>query len=329
MCWRATSLTALSRATIRKLFASVPRQYEMMRSIQHVLMEEEDVIEDSVALVKCEGHPKAALQAALRLIGGFKPSKSQLIIKPNICVDVDETGVANTKVDIVESLIALILEENKRLPIRIVEADSMSKFADQAFARFGYRGFADRLSETGFDVSLVNLSQSTLKQVKLEGLYFQNPELPAVLTEPGSFVSVAVPKTHSLTLATGVLKNFFGLLPRKDKVFYHPYINEVIVDINRLVRSDLCLVDARVGLEGVVKGKPRTVNALILGRRPVSVDATMVRLMGFQPGGIRHLVEAEKYGLGTLHPNVLGESLESIKVDFKSPSKLKPTALVN
>jgi len=284
---------------------------------------------DSVALVKCGGHPEAALREALVLIGGFKFSKPQLTIKPNICAGVDETGVANTKVEMVESLITLILEENEHLSIRIVEADSMSKYADEAFREFGYRDLAEKLTGRGFEVSLVNLSKSTFSQVKLKGLYFQDPELPVELTELGSFISVAVPKTHDLTLITGVLKNFFGLLPRKDKIAYHRQINEVIVDINRLVKPDLCLIDARVGLEGVITGRPRTLNALILGRNPVSVDATMARVMGFQPERIRHLVEAEKYGLGTLHPKVLGESVDSIKVKFKSPSGLKPTAVVN
>jgi uncharacterized protein (DUF362 family) len=163
----------------------------------------------------------------------------------------------------------------------------------------------------------------------LDGLYFHDPELPAVLSEPASLTSVAVPKTHGLTMITGVLKNCFGFLPRKDKVFYHPHINEVIVDINRVVRPDVCLVDARVGLEGVITGKPRRINALILGRNPVSVDATMARVMGFQPERIRHLVEAEKYDLGTLHPTILGETVESVKVRFELPGDLKATAMVN
>jgi uncharacterized protein (DUF362 family) len=283
---------------------------------------------DSVALVRCEGHPEVALREAGRLIGGLEFPESWLTIKPNICAGVDETGAANTRVDMVESLITLILEENRHLSIRIVEADSMSKFADEAFTRFGYRDLVSRLSDKGFDVSLVNLSKSPLSQVRLKGLYFQDPELPTELTEPGSFVSVAVPKTHDLTMVTGTLKNFFGLLPRKDKVHYHPRINEVIVDMNRLVKSDLCLVDARIGQEGVIKGRTRAVNALILGRKPVSVDATMARVMGFRPEKIRHIVEAEKYDLGTLYPEVLGERVESVKVEFKMPSDLEPTAVV-
>jgi len=66
-----------------------------------------------------------------------------------------------------------------------------------------------------------------------------------------------------------------------------------------------------------------------LGRKPVSVDATMARVMGFEPERIRHVVEAEKYGLGSLNPKILGKSLKSTTVKFNPSSHLSPTALVN
>jgi len=242
---------------------------------------------------------------------------------------VDKTGFAVTDVKIVEALINLVLEEDRNLSIKIVESDSESKFADEAFEKFGYRSLEEKMRNLGFDVSLVNLSCSPTVSVKLDGLYFQNPELPNVITEPRYFVSMAVAKTHYLTFVTGTLKNLFGLLPRKDQSFYHAYINEVIVDLNRLVRPDLCIVDARVGLEGWAGPKTRRLYTFILGKKSVSVDATMARVMGFKPEKIRHLVEAEKYGLGTLNPKILGKSLKSTTVRFKSPSDLSRTALLN
>jgi len=212
---------------------------------------------DSVALVRCEGDPEAALREAIELIGSLRISKSQLVIKPNICAGTDKTGVANTKADIVESLITLILEENEHLAIRIVESDSMSKFADEAFREFGYIDLVERLNGLGLDVSLINLSQSTLKKVRLDGLYFHDPELPAVLSEQMSFALVAVSKTHGLTMVTGVLKNCFGLLPRKDKAFYHPHVNEVVVDMNRVAEPDLsCRCQSGIG--GGNNGKAKT-----------------------------------------------------------------------
>lgn len=284
---------------------------------------------DPVAVVKYRGSVGEAIEEAMELIGGLECLESPFIVKPNICTERDETGAANTKMETVEALVNMVLEKDEEVSIRIVESDSMSKFADEAFQRFGYKTLVERLTDLGFDVSLVNLSQSPVVKVSLDGLYLKNPSLPRLLTESAYFVSVAVPKTHNLTLITGVLKNLFGLLPRKDQAFYHPHINEVIVDVNRLVRPNLCLVDARVGLEGILKGKPRRLNAFILGRNPVSVDATMARIMGFQPERIRHLVMAERYGLGTLHPKLVGKNVESTTVNFKPPPDLKSTALID
>ena len=79
----------------------------------------------------------------------------------------------------------------------------------------------------------------------------------------------------------------------------------------------------------MVTGRPRRINAIIAGRNPVSVDATMTRLMGLEPEKIYHLVEAEKHGLGTLNPTILGENLESMTENFKSPSTLRPAAILH
>nr|NIU82308.1 DUF362 domain-containing protein [Candidatus Thorarchaeota archaeon] len=175
---------------------------------------------------------------------------------------------------------------------------------------------------------LVNLSALLTNSVKLNGLYFQKLDIPKLLTASKYFVSVAVAKTHNLAFITGTLKNLFGLLPRKDQSFYHRHINEVIVDLNRLVKPDLCIIDARVGLEGWAGPKTRRLEFLVFGKKPVSVDATMARIMGFNPEKIRHLVEAEKYGLGSLDPEVLGVSVESAMVKFNRPSHLSSRAPV-
>jgi uncharacterized protein (DUF362 family) len=266
---------------------------------------------ESVALVKHYGDLDETLKKAISLLGSFGEIKSPVIIKPNLCTSVDETGVATTNVKLVEALLKLVLKEDKNLSIRIVESDSGSKYADEAFEKLGYKSLMERLGNLGFDASLINLSRSPCVKVKFDGFYFKNPELPKVLTEPKYFISVAVAKTHRLTLVTGVLKNLFGLLPRKDQTFYHPNINDVILDLNRLVRPDLCIVD------------------IIAGKKPVSVDATMARIMGFEPERIRHLVEAERYDLGKLSPKILGENIESAIIKFRPPDYIEPTALID
>jgi uncharacterized protein (DUF362 family) len=275
---------------------------------------------DSVALVKYKQDIGRALEEGLELLGGFRALKSPVIVKPNICTISDNTGFSVTNVAVVEALFELLLKENDRLAIRIVESDSQSKFAEEAFEKFGYKQLENDMRSAGFAVSLVNLSQSQFVPVTFDGAYFKNPNLPDAVVGSGYFISVAGAKTHYLTFLTGILKNQFGLLPRKDQGFYHPHINEVIVDLNRLVRPDFCVVDARVGIEGWNGPKSRLLEAFILGYQPVSVDATMARVMGFEPGRIRHLVESSRYDLGTLNPTVLGQSVDALEVKFSPPA---------
>ena len=283
---------------------------------------------DTVAFLKCRGDFKETLGEAITLIGGTGKLGSPLILKPNLCTDNDQTGCANVKVEVIEALVNHILDGDKDIEIRIVESDSGSKYADKAFESYGYRAYVDRLSGRGVDISLHNLSKSPLERFDYDGYYFKDPELPNPLMDAGSFASVALAKTHNLTMITGALKNMFGLLPRKDQNFYHPDIHEVILDLNRMFRSSLCLIDGRVGLEGVISGNPRDLGCIILGQNPVSVDATMARVMGFDPERIRQIVEAERHGLGSMHPEVVGDDPESHVVEFKTPSGLKSNAVL-
>ena len=283
---------------------------------------------DTVAILKIRGSFEETLREAISLIGGLKELESPLILKPNICTGNDHTNCANTKIDVVEALVDEIILENRDIEIRMVESDSMSKYADKAFERYGYKDYVERLSSQGVNISLTNLSKSPLTEFDFEGAYFKKPELPSILSEAGTVVSVALAKTHSLTMITGTLKNLFGFLPRKDQAFYHPNIHEVILDLNNMFRSSLCLIDGRIGLEGVISGKPKSLGCIILGRNPVSVDAVMARVMGFEPEKIRHIVEAEKIGLGSMNPEVVGDKVDDCRVEFRTPKGLKSNAVL-
>lgn len=273
----------------------------------------------SVALVKCEEDIRKSLEDGLELIGGFGNLQSQVLIKPNICTISDDTGYSVTRIDIVESVIEILFDLDRQLSIKIVESDSQSKFAMEAFEKFGYQTLADKIVDEGYDVSLVDLSAPPLVSIHYDGAYSNTLELSQILYEPKYYISIAVSKTHPQTFVTGSLKNQFGLLPRKDQGHYHSRIDDVIVDLNRFTRPDLCIVDARVGVEGWNGPKTRKLDALIVGHQPVSVDATMARVMGFNPEQVSHLMKSSNYDLGTINPTVLGESIDSVKVRFKAP----------
>jgi uncharacterized protein (DUF362 family) len=276
---------------------------------------------NSVALVKYENSISETLESGLALIGGFGPLKSPVLIKPNICTISDDTGYSVTRVETVKALTELLLQADDKLSIKIIESDSMSKFAEASFQKFGYAQLCQDKQSSGFDVSVVDLSAAPLEELNFGGDYFVNPKLPEILLNAGYFISVAVSKTHYLSFITGVLKNLFGVLPRKDQSFYHPKINEVIVDLARIIRPNLNIVDARIGVEGWNGPKTRKLDAFIIGHGAVSVDATMARIMGFDPDSIRHIKDAHDYDLGPISPSVVGETIDSMRVKFNVPKK--------
>ncbi len=276
---------------------------------------------DSVALVRYKQDIGESIEEGLNLIGGFRDLKSPVLIKPNICTISDATGHSVTDVKTVDACIDLLLKENEELSIKIIESDSQSKFTEEAFKKFGFADLVTEKKSIGYDISLVNLSKAKCVKIDLQGAYFDTLEIPALLAEPHYYISVAIAKTHESTFLTGSLKNQFGLLPRKDMSFYHSRIDDVIVDMNRFIEPDLLIIDGRYGVEGWNGPKTRKLDAVIVGYQPVSVDSVLTRIMGFAPSNIPHLIKASKHDLGTLVPKVLGESIESLVVNFESPKR--------
>ena len=275
---------------------------------------------NSVALVRYKDNVRNALEEGLTQIGGFGDLESPVLVKPNICTISDGTGYSVTRIETIRALIDLLLDTDEKLSIKIVESDSQSKYAEAAFKKFGYTQLCEDMKESGFDVNTVDLSKTPLMKLQFHGDYFDDPELPEIVLNAGYFISVAIPKTHYLSFVTGVLKNLFGILPRKDQAFYHSKIDKVIVDLARIIKPNLNIVDARVGVEGWNGPKTRRLDAFIVGREAVSVDSTMVRMMGFRPEQVRHIIGAYDYDLGSISPKIVGESIESIAVKFNPAS---------
>ena len=274
---------------------------------------------DSVALVKCKDSLHRTLSKGLDLIGGFGELVSPVLVKPNICTNKDGTGHSVTDPELVKTIIQLLLETNEGLSVRIIESNSQSKNAQESFDFFGYTEYCEERQKEGFDVATVDLSNIPLAKVHFKGEYFTDPELPIILTEPHYFISVATAKTHYLSYITGVLKNLFGVLPRKDMAVYHSKIHEVIADITRILKPNLNIVDARVGVEDWNGPTTHMIGAFIIGEKPVSVDAVMTKVFQLDPNDVVHLVKLNGDEFGSIHPEVIGTPIEDVSVKFTVP----------
>jgi len=273
---------------------------------------------DSVTLLKFENNENSTLSQGLNN-DCLRKVISPVLIKPNLCTIKDGTGHSVTDINVVKAIISILLQQDESLTIRIIESNSQSKFAQEAFEFFGYAEYCERMRGNGLDVDTVDLSKSPLSKIEFEGEYFKNPHLPDILTRPHYFISVATAKTHYLSYITGVVKNLFGVLPRKDMSVYHPRIHEVIADLTRILKPDLNIVDARVGVEDWNGPTTHKIGAFIIGEKPVSVDAVMTRTFQLDPNKVLHLVKLKGEQFGSLNPSVTGLRIEDVSVQFSIP----------
>jgi uncharacterized protein (DUF362 family)/NAD-dependent dihydropyrimidine dehydrogenase PreA subunit len=133
-------------------------------------------------------------------------------------------------------------------------------------------------------------------------------ELPVsrAVLEADFVISLPKMKTHVATGLTGAVKNTYGYVIGAAKTQIHacnrsvPDFARAIVDVFAIRPPDLSIMDAVYAMEGQGPsgGRPRFVGRLLASRDAVALDACAGRMMGFKPGAIAHLAEAERRGLG-------------------------------
>ena len=165
-------------------------------------------------------------------------------------------------------------------------------------------------------VSLPNLSRHT----GLETL-----TIPATVHEADFIVSMAKMKTHHWAGVTLSMKNLFGIMPGivygwPKNVLHLAGIDKSILDINATVKPHFAIVDGIVGMEGdgPIMGDPKQAGVLVMGTNLPAVDATCARIMGIDPGRIKHLRAAEDW-LGPIGEDFItqrGELIAAVRTDF-------------
>ena len=249
----------------------------------------------------------------------------KIVIKPNLCAGTifKSPSPVVTNANVFDFLIQTILLVNTRASIIIVESDSIGPgFAEDKFRNQEYQGLFSKHPQINF----VDLSRSPVACYPCAGLFFkQGIILPTAVIDSDFFISLGKIKTHTNTIVSGILKNQFGCLPETNKSVYHPYLPDVLSDINSVIKPDLCVLEGCPAMEGPgpIDGSPVNMDLLIIGKDAVAADATMARIMDLKPEKIKILKRAYETGQGFMQDNeiqILGLSLEEVQRHFKSIS---------
>jgi uncharacterized protein (DUF362 family) len=269
-----------------------------------------------VAIVRGSNPIESTVKALEMIRAELEPvlsTEKPILVKPNYINSQHPSTGITTDSRVVEGIVKF-LKENGRDKIIIGEG---SGFADtfQAFKVAGIDKVAER-----WKVRLVDLNKDIFVEV-----YPPNPlslkKVKVAKTAAESLI-ISVPKLklHRMATVTLGLKNMMGALANKG-IMHNGHLSENIADLASVLKPSLTVVDGIIAGEGhETSGNPVEMNLVIAGTDPVAVDAVGSAVMGVSPQEVKHLVLAEKKGLGTCNLErieVMGEQIETVKRNFR------------
>ena len=245
-----------------------------------------------------------------RVLSTGKP----ILIKPNYINSKHPSTGITTDGRVVEGTVKFLTENKIGERVLIGEG---SGWADtfEAFKVAGVDAVARR-----WGVKLVDLNKDDFVEVHPPNPYSLGKTKVAKTAFESTIISIPKLKLHRITTVTLSLKNMMGALASKGSM-HNGRLSKNIVDLVSVLKPSVSIIDGIIAGEGhETSGNPVEMNLAIAGTDPVAADAVGAAVMGIQPSAVKHLVLADKKGLGTFKLDeitVLGEPIEKVKRKFR------------
>jgi len=188
-------------------------------------------------------------------------------------------------------------------------------------------GIKREVEEAGGDV--IGAEDAEKVEVNIKGgIALHKVNYPKVVLDADCFINIPAMKTHTMTMVTLSIKNLQGLLDERGRYYSHrDDLPQHMVDISKIRKPDLVLLDGLLGMEGMGAGEGGTaveMGVIMAGYDTVAVDSIASMCMGIDnPLLVSTTRLAGHDGLGMANPfliEVAGESIASVKKNFQLPA---------
>jgi len=253
-----------------------------------------------------------ALETIRSDVNSVLSGKKPILIKPNYINSKHPSTGITTDGRVVEGIVKF-LKEHEIKEIIIGEGSGHGD-TFQAFKVAGVDAVAER-----WGVKLVDLNKDEFVEVYPPNPLSLKKVRVAKTALESTIISVPKLKPHRIATVTLSLKNMMGALTSKGTM-HKGKLSPKIADLASILKPSIAVIDGMIAGEGhETSGNPIEMNLVIAGTDPVAVDAIGAAVMGISPTDVRHLLLAEKKGLGTCNLEeitVLGEPIEKVKRNF-------------
>lgn len=238
---------------------------------------------------------------ALGLLGGmsaFVAAGQTVVVKPNIGWDRLPEQAANTNPEVVREIVRLCLDAGAG---KVKIFDRTCNDPRRCYASSGIAAAVETLADDRVEVSQID--NRKFRKVELaEAMVLTRGSYYEDVLDADCFINVPVAKHHSASGLTIGMKNIMGVIGGNRAVL-HRRLAEALVDMNRVVRSHLTIVDATRVLiaNGPQGGRIEDVAQLgtvLASTDVVAVDTVAATLFDKSTEDLPYLKLAHEQGLG-------------------------------
>ncbi len=241
----------------------------------------------------------------------FSVRNKKVLIKPNLTFPSESKSV-NTDVGVVKA----VIEKLKDCDTLVGDGGYDT---EKTFELCGYDSLQDE-----FGVKLIDLNKDEIIRKKIPKP-FAFREIPFAKSAFGCdyIINIGKLKIHSLAKATLCIKNLFGLVvPRRNRVIIHPFINKALADIVQVVKPDFNIIDGIVGNQiDEVRADPVSSGIVLASEDALSLDIVGCKCMGLEQQQVEYLALIEKL-LGERKIETFGEEINRIAKPYKTKALL-------
>ena len=254
---------------------------------------------------------------------GFVPNSvrdKNVLLKPNMVEPIRESPHMTTHPAMV--LAAADVFRGWGAMVSVGEGPGHLRDTDLALSESGIGPALDtaKLPFADLNYQEVAWTSNAGRKSKLGGFYF-----PQAVAEADVIVSLPKMKTHHWVGVTAAMKNLYGTIPGckygwPKNVLHYSGIPETVFDINASLPRTIAIVDGIDCMEGdgPIMGTAKHMGLVLVGTCPAAVDATVCRLMDFDPWGVPYLRLAANR-LGPIDEGAIaqrGEPWQTLKQPF-------------
>jgi len=280
------------------------------------------MVKSVVSIVK-NSDPYEAVAASLQLLGGTESllrNCRKVLIKPNLSFPIPpQDGPDTTDPQVVGAAVRAFKECGAK---KVIVGDQ-SVWGVRTRDTCKIIGLKEIVEKEGGELCYFDEEPRVLVDVP-NGKFFDTFDLPKIIKEVDMIVNLPKMKTSFISHVTLGIKNHVGYLTFQDRQKFHRMYDlaYVVVDIARVVRPNLTLIDGIVAMEGYGphSGTAKRMNLVIGSSDLVAVDAVGAEVMGFDALEIPTTQIAMKQGLGKGNLSeieVVGEPIDKVKQTFE------------